>query len=119
MSASSENSAIFMTDTPEQIKTKINKYAFSGGKSTLEEQRATGADLSIDIPYQYLRFFIQDDAELEQLGADYSSGRMLTGEVKKRCIEVLQEFVSDFQKQRAKVTDEIVRQYMDFYTNRY
>lgn len=30
MSASDFNSAIFLTDTPKQIKTKINKHAFSG-----------------------------------------------------------------------------------------
>ena len=28
----------------------------------------------------------------------YKSGEMMTGELKARCIEVLKEFVSDFQK---------------------
>jgi tryptophanyl-tRNA synthetase len=37
MSASEPNSAIFMSDTPKQIKTKINKYAFSGGQVSIEE----------------------------------------------------------------------------------
>jgi tryptophanyl-tRNA synthetase len=37
MSSSEPNSAIFMTDTPKQIKTKINKYAFSGGQVSVEE----------------------------------------------------------------------------------
>lgn len=32
MSASDSNSAIFMSDTPAQIKNKINKHAFSGGR---------------------------------------------------------------------------------------
>jgi tryptophanyl-tRNA synthetase len=31
MSSSDLNSAIFLTDTPKQIKDKINKHAFSGG----------------------------------------------------------------------------------------
>lgn len=31
MSTSDPNSAIFLTDTPKQIKDKINKHAFSGG----------------------------------------------------------------------------------------
>jgi tryptophanyl-tRNA synthetase len=119
MSASSENSAIFMTDTPKQIETKLNKYAFSGGKATLEEQRELGADLSVDIPYQYLRFFLHDDAEIERVAAEYTAGRMLTGEVKKLCATVLKEFVAAFQERRAKVTDDIVRQFMDFSKPRY
>jgi len=67
MSASDETSAIFLTDTPEQIKTKITKYAFSGGKPTAAEQRKHGADCDIDVTYQYLRFFYPDDDKLEQM----------------------------------------------------
>jgi tryptophanyl-tRNA synthetase len=37
MSTSEPNSAIFLTDTPEQIKDKINKHAFSGGGATKKE----------------------------------------------------------------------------------
>lgn len=37
MSSSEPNSAIFMSDTAKQIKTKINKYAFSGGQVSIEE----------------------------------------------------------------------------------
>lgn len=119
MSASAENSAIFMTDTPGQIEKKLNKYAFSGGKSTLEEHRALGADLSVDVPYQYLRFFLHDDKELEHVATEYGAGRMLTGEVKQRCADVLKQFIADFQDRRAKVTDETVRQFMDFSKNRF
>lgn len=43
MSASDPTSAIFVTDTAKQIKTKINKYAFSGGCATVEEHREKGA----------------------------------------------------------------------------
>jgi tryptophanyl-tRNA synthetase len=34
MSSSDPTSAIFMSDSPQVIKTKINKYAFSGGGAT-------------------------------------------------------------------------------------
>ena len=47
MSASDANSAIYLTDSPKQIKDKINKHAFSGGRETLEEQRELGADLEV------------------------------------------------------------------------
>lgn len=42
MSASDETSAIFVSDTPKQIKSKVNKYAFSGGGDSVEEHRAKG-----------------------------------------------------------------------------
>ncbi len=38
MSGSAANSAVYVTDTPKQIKDKINKHAFSGGQETLELQ---------------------------------------------------------------------------------
>lgn len=38
---------------------------------------------------------------------------MMTGELKKRCIEVLQKVVADFQAKKKSLTDDIVKQYMD------
>lgn len=67
MSASDPNSSIFLTDTPKQIKDKINKYAFSGGGETVEEHRKNGGNCDVDVSYQYLRFFMDDDARLEEI----------------------------------------------------
>ncbi|XP_017762946.1 PREDICTED: tryptophan--tRNA ligase, cytoplasmic-like [Eufriesea mexicana] len=52
MSASDNNTAIFLTDTAKQIKNKINKHAFSGGQATIEEHRRLGGNCDIDIAYQ-------------------------------------------------------------------
>jgi tryptophanyl-tRNA synthetase len=35
MSTSDAKSAIFLTDTPNEIKNKINKHAFSGGREVI------------------------------------------------------------------------------------
>jgi tryptophanyl-tRNA synthetase len=115
MSASVDISAIFMYDEPNKIKNKINKYAFSGGQETMEEQREKGGDTDKDVAYQYLTFFLEDDEELEKIGADYRSGKMLTGELKQKCISELQVYVKGFQERRAKVTDEIVA---DFFSHK-
>lgn len=112
MSASSTTSAIFVTDTTKQIKTKINKYAFSGGGATLEEHREKGGDCSIDVPYQWLTFFEDDDEKLQRIHDEYSSGRMLTGEIKKELIDCITPLVLQHQQQRAKVTDEMVKAFM-------
>ncbi|KAK3061500.1 tryptophan--tRNA ligase, partial [Teratosphaeriaceae sp. CCFEE 6253] len=57
-------------------------------------------------------YFLEDDAELEDLAKRYRSGEMLTGEMKQRCIAELQSFVSAFQETRKGISDEIMRQYM-------
>ncbi|KAK7583767.1 hypothetical protein V9T40_004730 [Parthenolecanium corni] len=112
MSASDSNSAIFLTDTPKQIKNKVNKHAFSGGQPTIEEHRSKGGDCSVDVSYQYLKFFLEDDEKLESIGKQYASGELLTGELKKILIETLQPIISEHQMRRSKITDEDVRLFM-------
>lgn len=113
MSASDATSSIFMTDTPNQIKNKINKHGFSGGRETEEEHRKLGGDTEVDVAYQYLGFFLDDDEELAKIGEDYRAGRLLTGQLKARCIQMLQEFVKAFQERKAKITDDDVNAFMD------
>lgn len=107
MSASIDSSAIFLTDTPAQIKNKINKYAFSGGQDTAELQRQLGGNSKVDVPFQYLTFFMEDDQELARIKAAYESGEMMTGEMKQICIKFIQDYVKGFQERRKKVTEEV------------
>ena len=51
MSSSDKNSSILLSDKPNDIKNKINKYALSGGQQTVEEHRLKGADLDVDVPF--------------------------------------------------------------------
>lgn len=115
MSSSDENSAIFLTDTNEMIEKKIKEYAFSGGQETKKLQEELGADLNVDVAYQWLRFFLEDDEELKKIGDDYSSGSgefWSTSIVKARLVEVLKEIVGKHQKRRADVTEEVVFKWM-------
>uniref|UniRef100_A0A8C9GHJ2 Tryptophan--tRNA ligase, cytoplasmic n=1 Tax=Piliocolobus tephrosceles TaxID=591936 RepID=A0A8C9GHJ2_9PRIM len=112
MSASDPNSSIFLTDTAKQIKTKVNKHAFSGGRDTIEEHRQFGGNCDVDVSFMYLTFFLEDDDKLEQIRKDYSSGAMLTGELKKVLIEVLQPLIAEHQARRKEVTDEIAKKFM-------
>ncbi len=115
MSSSDENSAIFLTDTPEDIERKIKEHAFSGGQDTMKLQKEHGANLVVDVSYQWLRFFMEDDEELEKIGKDYSSGSgefWSTGAVKGRLVEILKELVAEHQQKRGMVTDEVVREWM-------
>jgi tryptophanyl-tRNA synthetase len=102
---------IFMTDDPKTIQKKINKFAFSGGRDTIEEHRRLGADLDIDISYQYLKYFELDDAKLESIGKLYGSGVMLSGEIKKILGNTISEFVLRHQTNRALVTKNVVNKF--------
>ncbi|KAG8449245.1 hypothetical protein GDO86_016060 [Hymenochirus boettgeri] len=112
MSASDPNSSIFLTDTAKQIKTKINKHAFSGGKDTIEEHRQFGGNCDIDVCYMYLTFFLEDDEKLEQIRQDYTSGALLTGELKKILIDTLQPMIAAHQERKKQITEETVKQFM-------
>ena len=65
-------------------------------------------DLDVDTSYQYLTFFLDDDAKLKEIGEKYSKGEMLTSEIKEILIDVLVPIIMNFQKNRKLVTDEIV-----------
>ncbi|XP_062590506.1 tryptophan--tRNA ligase, cytoplasmic-like [Saccostrea cucullata] len=112
MSASDPNSSIFVTDTDQEIKDKINKYAFSGGGATVEEHKTKGGNCEVDVSYQYLTFFMEDDQRLEEIRMAYTSGELMTGSLKKELIDILQKMVGEHRQRREAVTDEIVRQFM-------
>jgi tryptophanyl-tRNA synthetase len=68
--------------------------------------------VDVDVSCEWLRFFLEDDERLQTILTDYASGAMLTGDVKKELIALLQEMVKEHQEQRALVTPEIIAAYM-------
>jgi tryptophanyl-tRNA synthetase len=111
MSASDPDSGVWFSDTPKQIQKKIG-LSFSGGQETLEMHRELGGRSAVDIPYQYLTFFFEDDEELERIRVAYEKGEMLTGEIKKICTQELQKYVNGFQERRKQVTPEIRAEFL-------
>lgn len=101
-----------MTDTPSQIKNKINKFAYSGGQETAELQRKLGADIEKDVSIKYLEVFLEDDDRLEEIKEAYKTGKMLTGDVKKIFIEIVQELVKKHQETRAQITPELLNTFI-------
>ena len=107
MSASSENGTVYTTDTPNVVKKKINKYAFSGGQPDIDQHRKLGGNPDIDVSYQYLRIFFEpDDNKLKSIYDDYKSGKMLTGELKAILIEKVNAFLEVHQENREKAKDQ-------------
>jgi tryptophanyl-tRNA synthetase len=101
MSSSDPYSYIALTDDPKTAKSKIMKYAFSGGRDTLEEHRKKGGVPEIDVAYQYLYSqFEPDDRKIKQIYEDYKSGRLLSGELKQLLIEKLEQFLAEHHRKR-------------------
>jgi tryptophanyl-tRNA synthetase len=108
MSASDDNGTVYTTDSPEIVKKKINKYAFSGGQPDIAEHRKKGGNPDIDVSYQYLRIFFEpDDNKLKRIYDDYKSGKMLTGELKAILVEKINDFLKVHQEKREKARDQL------------
>jgi len=107
MSASGEG-VIWLSDSPKEVENKIKKYAFSGGRDTIEEHREKGGNPDVDVSFQYLKFFFEpDDTKLEKIYNDYKSGRMLTSELKKLTIEKINAFLKEHQAKREKARKDV------------
>lgn len=103
MSSSNQSSAILLSDTPEQVKKKINKFAFSGGKPTLEEHRKLGGNPDIDVSYNWLKIiFEEDDNKLKEIHDNYKSGKMTSGEMKAYLIKKINAFLENHRKNKEK-----------------
>lgn len=98
---SSEGAAIYTTDSAKEVEHKIKKYAFSGGRDTLEEHRRHGGNPDIDVSYQYLRYLFEpDDKKLRDIHEAYKSGSMTSGELKQITIDKINAFLKEHQKKR-------------------
>ena len=112
MSSSDSNSFISLTDPANIIRTKINKYAFSGGQPTLELHKKKGGNPDIDVSFQYLKIFEEDDKKLNSIYKDYKSGKLTTGELKKITINKITNFLKSHQK-KLKAARKQVKGYVD------
>ncbi len=101
MSSSDSNSFIALTDSPKEVETKIKKYAFSGGRDTIEEHRKLGGRPDIDVSFQYLKFFFEpNDEKLKKIHDDYKAGKLLTSELKEILIKKINAFLKEHQEKR-------------------
>jgi tryptophanyl-tRNA synthetase len=88
--------SIWLSDTNNQIKNKIKRYAFSGGGKTLEDQRTNGANTDIDVSCIYLKFFMTDRNKYHNLIKIYKEGTIDSKLVKDTTSETISELISKF-----------------------
>jgi tryptophanyl-tRNA synthetase len=105
MSSSGDASeVILLSDDAATVKRKL-RGAFSGGRATLQELQEKGANLDVDVAYQYLRYFLEDEAEFQSITREYGGGKMSTGAVKDRAADCVSAVLEQFRAARAKVSD--------------
>ncbi len=107
MSSSKPNSYIALTDPVDEALTKIDR-AKTGGRDTLEEHREKGADIEEDVVFELLAFhLVDDDDRLRDIHDQYSSGEMLSGELKQIAKDELRNFLEQHQEKRADAKDRV------------
>jgi tryptophanyl-tRNA synthetase len=105
MSASLPDTCIFTTDKPEVAKKKILK-AFTGGRSTIKEQRRLGGDpLICPIYYYEYYLFEEDDKKLNKICQACKNGELLCGEHKNMLANKVINFLKEHQKKRERAKD--------------
>ena len=112
-SSAGEGTQILLTDSRKEVAKKM-KRAFSGGAATLEDFRRNGGNPDVDVAFQYLRHFLEDDEELATLEKEYRSGneKFHSGVMKARAAEVISDFLDQHQEKRSKITDSDVDEIM-------
>lgn len=107
MSSSKPNSYIALTDTIEDAHDKIDR-AKTGGRQSKEEHREKGANIEEDVVFELLTFhLIEDDDRLREIHDAYSSGEMLSGELKQIAKEELERFLQEHQEKREAAADQV------------
>ncbi len=111
MSSSKPKTTIFLDDDIDSMTKKIRK-AYSGGQSTIEEHRRLGGNPDIDVAYQYMMYFFeQDDSYLAEINSNYRSGKILAGEMKQICIDKATDWMTNHHELRAQ-TEHLVEEFL-------
>jgi tryptophanyl-tRNA synthetase len=93
MSASREESAIFLTDSPEVAKKKLKK-SYTGGNPVADYQRQHGGIPEICPIYTLRTYHFESD---NNVGESCSSGEILCGNCKNEAVEQTLDYLSDHQ----------------------
>jgi len=109
MSSSEPETAIFLSDSVDEAKDKINQ-AKTGGKPTAEQQRREGANpYACPIFELYTYHLMPDDDDLEDIEARCSGGDILCGACKGIAKERTETLLEDHEDRREETADDVDR----------
>jgi tryptophanyl-tRNA synthetase len=111
MSSSKPETAIFLTDSPEDATKKIMN-AKTGGAVTLEEQKKHGGKPDECVVYElFLYHLIEDDKELQNIYSSCKNGEKMCGQCKKYAAQLMEKLLINIQEKRKTATGKI-KQYI-------
>lgn len=97
MSSSQPETAIFLTDSPEDAKRKIFR-AFTGGRGTVEEQRKLGGNPEVCKVYEIYKYHCPDTEFIKEIYSRCKSGKLICGDCKKICAGFITNFLKKHRK---------------------
>lgn len=107
MSSSKPETAIFLSDKPEDAERKI-KNAKTGGAISLEEQKKHGGKPDKCVVYELMLYhLIENDAELEKIYTDCRAGKQKCGECKSLAAELMKKFLKDLGEKREQAKEKV------------
>ncbi|HET6398895.1 MAG TPA: tryptophan--tRNA ligase [Candidatus Thermoplasmatota archaeon] len=103
MSSSKPETSVYLTEDPASARKKV-MASVTGGRATAEEQRRLGADPHKCPVYElYLYHLAKDDAHLQQVHDECSTGARLCGGCKKEAVEHLVAWLVQHKEKRDQV----------------
>jgi tryptophanyl-tRNA synthetase len=100
-----KDNALFLNDPPKEVDRKV-RNAFTGGRSTVEEQRRLGATPEVCSVWALWRTrFARSETEFVEVTEGCRSGSLLCGECKGKLLERVHPFLKEHQARREKARD--------------
>ncbi len=108
MSSSIPETCIYLRDTKEQIREKVMS-AFTGGRTTIKEQRELGGVPEICTVYDWFKYlFVTDDQKLNDIKKKCKNGDVICGlDCKPKLINMILEYQDKYMTKRKEVIEDI------------
>jgi tryptophanyl-tRNA synthetase len=101
----SKENALFLDDPPKEVERKL-KRAFTGGRTSVEEQRRLGATPEICSVWALWKTkFAPDEGEFQKITDDCRSGALLCGDCKQNLLGRVLPFLEQHKERREKVRE--------------
>jgi tryptophanyl-tRNA synthetase len=108
MSSSKPQTAIFLTDTPQDAQKKIQS-AKTGGAVSLAEQKKYGGKPDTCVIYElFIYHLITDDKQLANIYEKCKSGEQRCGECKNLAVEMITKFLEILETKREETKNKLM-----------
>jgi tryptophanyl-tRNA synthetase len=104
MSKRNPDSMITLSDSKADLKRKI-MAAFTGGRTTIEEQRKLGGEPDKCPVFDLYLYFEDNDKEIGEVRAECLAGKRLCGECKQQALKMVGSNLEEHQLKRTKMKD--------------